>query len=315
MQAPSEETSCNGETGRRYLYTIFNWPGQPGEFIENIWQTEEVNFVVGQLERGAVTNREHIQLYVEWKQPVRGARIKRLMGLSDGWGWFIKCRGPATKCEDYCSKEETRVEGPWRHGNRGAGQGARSDLAVVAEKLANGSSLSTIAKEHPTTYIKYNKGLAALARELYPPTGEYKKKVVWVRYGTTGMGKTRWAYTQYPQLFRVPPLQKQAVWFDGYVNQEVVLFDDYGLQNKLPWEMLLHITDGYDLQVPVKGGFVVWRPQIVIFTSNAHWYDWYPEVLVKDPFERRITQCVAHTEEWKPVDSDTESEEFHTDDE
>lgn len=96
-------------------------------------------------------------------------------------------------------------------------------------------------------------------------------------------------------------------WFDGYAGESAVLFDDYGLTNKVNWCFLLHLTDGYEIRIPVKGSFCVWKPTTVIFTSNTHWHDWYPEVIDKSAFERRISSVVEHEEEWQPAEEESET--------
>lgn len=57
------------------------------------------------------------------------------------------------------------------------------------------------------------------------------------------------------------------MWFDGYEGQENVLFDDFhGGVFKLPY--LLKLLDRYPMRVPVKGGFVQWKPRRIFITSN-----------------------------------------------
>lgn len=57
------------------------------------------------------------------------------------------------------------------------------------------------------------------------------------------------------------------MWFDGYVGQTRVIFDDFR-----PWwcefSWLLRLLDRYPIQVPVKGGFVNFIPEEIIITTN-----------------------------------------------
>lgn len=204
------------------------------------------------------------------------------------------------------------MAGPWTFGSVSRGQGSRSDLMAVAEAIKAGQDLKAVAEHYPVQFIKFNKGLSLLHATLFPLSGVYSKKSVYVRWGPTGTGKTRWAYHVFGKsLFRVPSLQRGSPWFDGYTGEESALFDDYAIDNKLTWSLLLHVTDGYAIRVPVKGGFVIWCPKNVIFTSNTHWNTWYPEIVDQSPFKRRISEEVEHTKEWLPDDV---SEEFMSED-
>ena len=46
----------------------------------------------------------------------------------------------------YCSKEDTRIDGPWEFGDRETHQGTRTDLNAVAEDVKAGKSLEDIAE-------------------------------------------------------------------------------------------------------------------------------------------------------------------------
>lgn len=43
----------------------------------------------------------------------------------------------------------------------------------------------------------------------------------------------------------------------------------------MPLRDLLRIIEGYGMQVPVKGSFVPWRPEVVYFTSDSHPNGWH----------------------------------------
>lgn len=84
--------------------------------------------------------------------------------------------------------------------------------------------------------------------------------------GATGTGKSRWVHQNFPDAYWKPCL---GPWFDGYVNQETVVIDDYRVDAKdhtsLRW--LLRLVDRYPLQVPIKGAFVNFAAKRVIITS------------------------------------------------
>lgn len=112
-------------------------------------------------------------------------------------------------------------------------------------------------------------------------------------YGRTGCGKTRLVYDSYDlqEIYPVSFAQK-TIWFDGYFDQPVCLFDDFYGQVKP--DLLLRLLDRYPLQVPIKGSFVWWNPRIIIITSNLPPETLYPTIPqeVRDAVFRRLGRLV-----------------------
>lgn len=59
----------------------------------------------------------------------------------------------------------------------------------------------------------------------------------------------------------------------------------------MPFRQLLRITEGYPVQVPVKGGFVTFRPQVVIFSGDSHPNGW---LLIKDTVSKQRSLLAPH---------------------
>lgn len=94
-----------------------------------------------------------------------------------------------------------------------------------------------------------------------------KPKVVWI-YGPTGTGKSALAY----YLCGTERFRKVGSldWFDGYSGQKAVTFDDFR-QGNCKWDFLLNLLDHYKVDdLPVKGGMVAWRPELIVFTAPEH---------------------------------------------
>ncbi len=109
--------------------------------------------------------------------------------------------------------------------------------------------------------------------------------------GDTGTGKTRWAMDTYPDAFVAPAKKGSGMYFDGYEDHEVVIFDElYG--NMFSHKELLRVTDRYPLKLAIHGGYVNFRPFTIVITSNAHPGDWYNNEKFPyhgGPLERRLT--------------------------
>lgn len=143
-------------TSRSYIFTINN-PKTTLTFPE-----DKVKYASWQKEKGDV-GTEHYQGYMELSGPARISAIKN-------WGgeWerahLEKRAGTPEQARNYTRKEESRVDGPWEFGSwEDQGQGKRSDLRKVSERLEEGASIEDVAKEHPESYIKYHKGIKRLA--------------------------------------------------------------------------------------------------------------------------------------------------------
>ncbi len=179
--------------------------------------------------------------------------------------------------------------GTWTGGN---GQGKRNDLLVGLALLKEGG-LKRVALEEPTLFVKYHRGFAAVEQFQARPGKRDRPRTTYVLVGDSGIGKTKWAFDNYGEDLYVSPVgqSKHAVWFDGYGGEKAALLDDF--RGSISFEDLLKLTDPwYNHRVPVKGGYVIWKPDIVIITSNTQYNTWYSHLTAKDlePLVRRIKQ-------------------------
>ncbi len=122
-------------------------------------------------------------------------------------------------------------------------------------------------------------------------THEYEAKTVYWLYGETGTGKTRTAMEACPADNTWHATTGQ--WFDGYWGQEYVIIDEFTAKN-WPYDLMLKLLDGYQLRLPVKGGFIIWRPKTIYITARlcpsaiyAAQLDYHGGI---EQLERRITQ-------------------------
>lgn len=201
--------------------------------------------------------------------------LRKLFG--PGFHWE-PCR-KRKKAIIYCRKEGDSYD----FGKVESTQGERSDLAIGAEELLLHRSITQFKLDNPVLWIKYSKGFSSLLT-VPPRPMEIKPVVTWI-YGPTGTGKTR------SVIFKEPDLWVSGFnlnWFDGYIGQPAVLFDDFR-GSFCSFQTLLRLTDRYVFPVPVKGGFVDWAPLRIYITSCLHPKDAYPNCDEKvDQLLRRI---------------------------
>ena len=163
-------------------------------------------------------------------------------------------------------------------------QGKRSDLEEIKTLIDGGASIEEVADQHFSKWVVYRRSFNA-----YAALKQAKRNfvtTVTVLWGATGTGKTRFCHDQVKDIpFWSPGDFK---WFDGYQGQEIVIIDDY--RGEYPIQMFLKLFDRYPMQVPVKGGFVNWRPRKVYITSNMDPDHWYPmsDTMSVAAFKRRL---------------------------
>jgi hypothetical protein len=96
---------------------------------------------------------------------------------------------------------------------------------------------------------------------------------VYIRWGPPGSGKTRWLDDHYGSDWSRAP-DNSGHWFDN-CDCDVVLFDDVKINEIPPIGKILQLTDRYPIQVAKKGGFITWKPRVIVFTSNHPPDQWW----------------------------------------
>lgn len=247
----------------------------------------EMKYLVYQMEETPKTGKMHLQGYVQFKSRHKLGAVKEL--LESKTIHIEKARGSADENKAYCTKEDTRVMGPWEFGVM-TRAGQRSDLSEAGALAIEGKWLEI----DPEVFIKYHKGLHALASIHH--CNKERKLSVDVFWGPTGTGKSFKALkeTELCDSYWKPP----GPWWDGYRGQKIVVIDDFdpldhNVSDVLRW------LDVYPLQVPIKGGFVWLECEKIIITSHFNPVEWYP--LRKDELIRRINGRLVHSDTAPPT--------------
>jgi hypothetical protein len=282
---------------RFWLITFWHGSARFAEIVEE--HKERVRYACWQDEVCPESGREHVQAYIELRNPDRFTGIKRKFGDDSH---VERRQGSREQARDYCRKAETRKEGvePFEFGEWKINPGKRNDLEAIREKLDAGEDESAIADEHFGEWCRYRKAFSAY-RNLKRERRNWQMEV-FVYWGDPGTGKTRKVYAseKFEDIYELSGTNVTggAIWFDGYCGEPVLLIDDFYGWIKLSF--LLRLLDRYPLRLPIKGGFSECGFRRVYITSNKHmdeWYDWckFGERM-KGALERRITTTTKFTD-------------------
>lgn len=234
---------------RIWTFTAYR---DPKDGINEAYQLGHCTYSVWQEEICPTTQRRHWQGYIELDRRRSQGDVKRIIG---GEPHVERARSPE-RAREYCTKEDTRAPGaePVEVGEfRGRQQGRRTDLEAAAELAVGVGGITAAAIAFPATYIRYHRGLAALASvTLAPRVSSTPGPIVEVYIGASGTGKTRSVYHSFgdSEVFS----KDGSKWWDGYRGQRCIVFDDFAGSPDIPPVQLLKICDRYPLSVETKGG-------------------------------------------------------------
>lgn len=273
---------------RRWIFTLNN-PQITGPELLALFESSEhsVKHAVWQLERGK-EGTPHFQGYMAFGKPVRMAGIKKLMDNVFATSHLEVARGTPEQCKAYCTKEETREDGPWEYGDmEKTGQGKRTDLLDVKRKLDEGASLLEVAETHFVSWVKHAKAFQEYKRLKATPR-DHAMEVI-VLFGPTGCGKTRYAKETWPDAYWKP---KNTRWFDGYEGQETCILDEM-VSGWFMFNELLGLLDRYPFKGEIKNGYVEFVSKRIVITTNfppKAWYNFNNPKLHFPALLRRLTK-------------------------
>ena len=111
-------------SSRNWICTYNNPAPEMAEDYLRKWKdVPKCTFVTGQLEKGK-EGTPHIQYFLNFSDKVRMAHLKKHCGVSHFE--IVKINNGA---DEYCNKEDTRLDGPWSFGVRPARRNQKGDVA------------------------------------------------------------------------------------------------------------------------------------------------------------------------------------------
>lgn len=252
--------------------------------IRGLTERDGISYYICAREVGESGTR-HLQGFVQFIRKKSMGGVKACLG-SDRLHLEIR-RGTPSEAREYCTKEGDFFE--YGEMDTRRGQGSRSDLVEIQKRLSTGSPMLDIADNYFGDFCRYWRSFQKY-RELLSTPRDFRTQVVWL-WGPTGTGKSRLAFSEAHNLSRgsvCSLADTSLVWFDPYAGEKAVILDDFTGSAAIC--ILLRIFDRYPLRVPIKGGFVEWRPRICWITSNFHPRELYRNERQIDALLRRIDE-------------------------
>lgn len=227
----------------------------------------------------------HFQGYIEFNKPMTMGMIKKILGQEV----HLEPRyGTREQAHDYCTKEDTAIEGPWEIGQwNPLEKGKRNDLLNLKNDIDNNNfSMGQIADNYFGSFIRYGRGIREYMH-LRGATKRSHKTETYVFIGPPGTGKSKTAAEWGGENAYWLPRSIGGVWFDGYDGQDTTIIDDF--YGWVPYDMLLRIADRWPFLAPTKGGHVQFVSRYLIITSNKMPDLWYKrESIDFTAFLRRV---------------------------
>ena len=227
---------------RRFVFTLNN---PDGLITELDFANLGARYMVFQLEMGEENHTVHYQGYLEFPKAVRRSHVAKVLDRAN----IDVARGTPQQCEDYCTKEETRLEDPIRYGTPGGKQGKRSDVLALRDAVKSGKRGRELFDDDLTAgpAIRYCRGVAELGRA-YNEAAERTDLRVIFHYGPAGTGKTHCAHHPGAYYFD----GNSGEFWVGYSGQDTVILDEFGGHVLKPL-FLQRLCDKYPLWLPIKG--------------------------------------------------------------
>ena len=170
----------------------------------------------------------------------------------------------------YCTKAETRVSGPFVHGDpprpRQDKLGDRAKHNALLKEIGAVAAFNR-GLIRAEDYSRTSRGLDEIIAKDGPPAESRSNLDNYWLYGATGTGKSKYARETWPNPF----LKDVTKWWDHYDGQPAVLVDDLDPEHKFLAKQLKNWSDHYPFTPEIKGGRLPpIRPATIIVTSQYH---------------------------------------------
>lgn len=198
------------------------------------WLLDKIlTYAIFQREKGEKTGIIHFQFFLNFRSAKRFSRLKKLLP----YGCHFKpMRTTKTLCRNYCSKEETRVSGPYEIGEF-VEERARTDRAKAFSLLAQGCSIKEINDAFENVVVDNLQKMEKyqIQQLKWKVSDLFRNIEVIYIYGQPGFGKTSFVYDligRNASDIYVVTRYSDKFMFSEYRGQKYILFDEFSGQIK-----------------------------------------------------------------------------------
>lgn len=211
------------------------------DFLQN---EEVVSYFIYQIEQCPTSGRLHYQGYVQFKKEKRLTALKKINKRAN-WG---ETNGSAESNKKYCSKNDSRIKGPWEKGQLSR-SGDRKDLDNLRDDILQGrTTVDDVAVNDPHKYHIYGRTLSKIEDIVLRKKFRTKMTQGYWYFGKTGVGKSHIAYEGFNPETHYNYKAEKGGWWDGYTGQDIVIINDY--RGSIPYDELLKMVDKWPFEVP-----------------------------------------------------------------
>jgi len=200
-----------------------------------------------QIEKGGNCETVHIQGFITFKNPMTWSTFKNYFPCSH----FNKCLSNNTSCRQYCSKIETRIDGPYEDGEFIEERG-RSDVREFVKMLHSDATDNDLQELYPTLYLNHFNKLDKIRNQsvFEEYRCKYRKVEVTYIYGPSRCGKTSYVVNLHPYgtFYNVDTYKRGP--FDNYRCENVIVFDEFDSQIEIT--LMNKLIDGHPVQLPCR---------------------------------------------------------------
>lgn len=223
-------------------------------YVEGALQAERIDYAICGQEVGE-QGTPHLQAYIHYKCANAWTMATWWQRLGTNRWKIIVARGSALSNQKYCSKD-----GHYREWGV-CPKDSKERKKEIVDAIKQGAQPFDIVDDSNLHLYRVMKELSAdamLDRSLNEKTDLY-----WF-YGRPGSGKSKYARAIDPNYYPKPEGQW---WTSDYVQQKVVLMDDWRPTKDFPLQELLRLADYGKMNVPVKAGYRKFRSKVIIITT------------------------------------------------
>ncbi len=281
-----------------YLRPFFKDINSISKYVE---QLEHFKYCIFQLEKGEEEKTPHIQMFISFSSPKYFSTIKNYFPTAH----IESAKGSNSQCRGYCSKTETRVDGPYELGTFSE-IGSRSDVKDFLELVKAGVDKESLSALNPSLYLREINKIDAIRQNYLYETYKKQERDIHVTYiyGPPRSGKTSYVKNKYGfgNFYRVTNYNSSA--FEDYDGEDVVVFDEFDSSFKIT--DMNNYLDRYPIRLPCRyANKTACFTQVYIISNLRLTQQYLVEQTTKpaiyDAFKSRIHEIIFIGKNHKPI--------------